>query len=536
MESGLQGKASRPLECALLANFVAHCTMMVGAAFTLPAMPGGGAASDLSRVAWIAENPWLFRLGSAPRHLVATIGVAFAVILLRTRWIPKLPAAAALLFTIAGLIPDQGSLIVWNTRGVELAREAVASGDCSRYLALEGVIFTAAAGWAGLLYTGTGLGWTFSFALSGIWSRALFWLSTIIWTTFGAVSLSPLLPLPWRLPSSVIAAGNGVAFLLLEVWFVVITERVLRRARPVTRAGVHAPFRHPAGGPFGLLAGCIAESRFLRAFSEQLPALAFSSDTTDVIYVNYVVPAERLESWVPDGLELQRLGPEGRHALFTFLTYRHGHFGPSALGPLRRLFPSPIHTDWRIHVVNPVTGHRGIYIITSAITSTLHALGARLFSEGMPLHVLAAAELRRDVGGEVQVRLDPGTGTAPDADLALRPGAPDLLPPSFAECFASYRDLLAYVVPQARTMATHPWRGPLCRHEIDPEVPLEANEPLAGSVRSRTAEAIVGEALPLCFRVPKAALRFDREETDALPQGAAVRGEALLRTPSKRSG
>ena len=29
---------------------------------------------------------------------------------------------------------------------------------------------------------------------------------------------------------------------------------------------------------------------------------------------------------MPSGLELQRLGPGGRHALFTFLTFRHGHF------------------------------------------------------------------------------------------------------------------------------------------------------------------------------------------------------------------
>ena len=45
-------------------------------------------------------------------------------------------------------------------------------------------------------------------------------------------------------------------------------------------------------------------------------------------------------------------------------------------------------------------------------------------------------------------------------------------------------------------------------------IPLEACEPLAGEVHSRAAEAIVGEAVPVCFRVARVAFRFDREEYD----------------------
>src|SRR5258708_10654058 len=121
-----------------------------------------------------------------------------------------------------------------------------------------------------------------------------------------------------------------------------------------------------------------------------LPTPAFLSDITDVIYVNYVVDAARLEPLVPTGLQLQRIGPGERFALFTFLTFRHGHFGPRMLGPLRSLLPSPIQTNWRIHVRDPRTGKTGVTFVTTAITSTLHAVSARMMAEGMSMHVISA--------------------------------------------------------------------------------------------------------------------------------------------------
>src|SRR5437762_1672485 len=98
------------------------------------------------------------------------------------------------------------------------------------------------------------------------------------------------------------------------------------------------------------------------------------SDVTDVVYVSHLVDAGKLEPLVPEGLELDRLGPDGARGLLTFLTFRHGHFGPRLLGPLRRWLPSPVHTNWRIHVRDPRTGQRGIYFVTNAIDSAPHAL------------------------------------------------------------------------------------------------------------------------------------------------------------------
>lgn len=310
--------------------------------------------------------------------------------------------------------------------------------------------------------------------------------------------------------------GIAVLLLLALALALLVAERVLRRARPATRTGIHAPWRHPGSPAWARAVEILANGRVFRALLEPLPVLALRSDITDVVYVNYIVPAERLAPLVPEGLELQRIGPGDRYALFTFLTYRHGHFGPRFLGSLRRLFPSPIQSNWRVHVVDPARGVKGVHFITTAISSTIHALGARLCAEGTPMHVPARADLRREADGTMRLTLSPGRGTAPDAELVLRPAEEWRLPEAFSACFAGARALLEYCVPQDRAMASQPWRGTISRQEIHLGIPLSACEPLAGEVRSRAAEAIAGDAVPVCFRVARVDFLLEGEWHEAL--------------------
>jgi hypothetical protein len=264
----------------------------------------------------------------------------------------------------------------------------------------------------------------------------------------------------------------------------------------------------------GRLLNLLANSRLARAFGEWLPPLALASDITHVIYANYLVEAERVTSLVPWGLELQRLGPEEKYALFTHLTYRHGHFGPRALGPLRPCFPSPVQSNWRIHVRDPHTGCLGIYFVTTALSSTLYALLARFLSEGLPMHVLQAAQLTALPDGSFQLQLDPGSGSAPDLALHLHPASQPQLAPPWSDCFDSYHAMLAYCVPQDRAISSQPWYRRVTRQEIQLGIPLESCRPLAGIVESKTAQTLIGVAQPLCFHVAQVAFRFDREQYD----------------------
>lgn len=500
-------RPERLLERALLFTFVMHGLGMLSMALLLlPGMPGGGTVDDAARVRHIAESPWLWRLGWLPWQLTALSDLILAAGLLRATWIPRVPAVLTLLLTVAAVIPDQAGQIAWMTRGIDLAR----AGDLDAYLVYERRIFEWTAVWGGTFYTIGALGWTWCFAAAGAWSRLLTMVSVVLWPLFLWVNTGPLLPPAFRPSPAMVAGGNAAGFVLLQLWFVLVGEQVLRRSRPATAHGRDAAWRHPR-----LPLSWLAESRFVRALAELLPTPAFVSDITNVIYVNYVVDADRLAPLVPPGLELVRVGPGGRFALFTFLSFRHGHFGPRLLGPLRRLLPSPIHTNWRVHVRDPRHGREGIYFVTNAIDSTVHALAARLMSEGMPMHVLDSASLTAD-GDRLSLKLDPGGGTAPDAEGDFRKlSAPPSTGP-WSVAFGSWRDMLAAIVPQDRALSVQPWHGRVTRQEIRLDIPLESCTPLEARVASRAASAFVGTAEPVCFHVEKVRFRFDAESYDPL--------------------
>jgi hypothetical protein len=511
-------RADRFLERALIANFVIHAAAMLAMALLLaPMLPGGGEPDPIVRIAEIAAHPWRFRAGWLPWQLCALVDLWLALALVRARWIAKGPAVAVLVLTLAAIGPDQYAQAMWITRGIELAQAATNAADLARYLDFEARIFTLTAAWGAVLYTLAAIGWSVCFALARTWSRTLTGLSVAVWAVMLFVTTVLFLPPAVRPSPEIVAIGNALGFTLLQVWLALVAEAVLRRSRPLQAHGRDAPWKHPWQNPVGRALDGLANSRLAGAFLEPLPAFAMVSDITDVVYVNYLVSAERLSALVPHGLELQRLGPAGQYALFTFLTYKHGHFGFRLLGPLRRLMPSPVHTNWRIHVLDPRTGTRGIFFVTNAITSTPQALGARLLTEGMPMHVLDRGEVRRDADGTLHLTLDPGSGSAPDLQARLTKAAEPAFEGIWKACFASFRDFLAYCVPQDRAMSTQVSAGTVTRQGIDLGIPLESCEPLAGEVSSRAAAALVGDAKPLCFRVPSVFFRFEVEAKDPLP-------------------
>ncbi len=508
------GMANWRLERALLFTFVMHGLGMLSMALVLlPGMPGGGTVTDSVRIGYIAAHPWLWRLGWLPWQLTALSDLLLAVALLRTPAVPKLASVLTALVTVAAIIPDQLGQACWITRGIELAKT-----EPARYVAYETRIFVWTAAWGATLYTVGALGWTWCFAKARFWNRWLTLISAFLWPLFFAVSLGPF----FGLNGKIVAAGNALGFVLLEVWLALVCEQVLRSSRPAERHGRLEPWHHPRFAGLDL----IANSRFLRACAEWIPVAAFRSDVRDVIYVNYLVPAERLHAFVPVGLELQRLGADGRYALFTFLSYRHGSLGPRFLGPLRKLLPSPFQSNWRVYVRHARSGREGVYFVTNAISSTLHALAARLLCEGMPMHVPIHAEITKTEALSFRLLVEPGSGSAPDVDAYLEFASEPSDGP-FRSCFGSWTEFLAYAVPQDRALSTQPWRNRLTSQEIDLGISLADCRALSGEVRSVRAHELVGEAEPICFFVPRVTFKFEREirllqRRTAKPEGATV--------------
>jgi hypothetical protein len=415
-----------------------------------------------------------------------------------------------LLFTVVAVVPDQYAQGVWVTLGVATAQQ-----DAASYLVLERRLFPLTAGWAALFYTLAGVGWTACFARAGTWSRTLTWLSVSLWLSMTAAATAPLLPQEWRPSPLFVATANGAGFLQLQLWLGLVTEMVLRRFRPFEAHGRLAPWRHPASGLIARGADLIANSRVFGALLKPLPALPMRSDVCDVVYVNYLVPAERLEPLVPEGLELQRVGPMGKYALFTFLTFQHGRFGVAYPEWLRRWFPSPVQTNWRIHVRDPETKREGIYFVTNGVTTLLHAFGARLLTEGMPMHLLEHAEVKRSGTGKLNVTLARGSGSAPDAELELQPSdAAPTMQGAWAECWPTFGAFLEYCVPQDRAFASQALKRRVTRQEIQLGIQAAQCKPLDGMVKSNAAKNIAGDALPLCFHVAKVNFYFAGEYAD----------------------
>ena len=507
--------AARFLEQALLMTILAHAAAMVSMALILlPGMPGGSHPLS-ARVAYIATNPWLWRLGWLPWQITALSDVLIAVALVRTRWIPHRAAVLIVLTTLIAVLIEQPGELSWITQGVTLAQAALESGNSAAYFQYETHVYLQIAGWAAAMYTITACIWSWCFARAKVWKSHLTALSCITWGLLLAVSIGPLLPALYRPAAEVIAAGNAIGFILMLLWFSIVAELVLRRSRPTSATGRMALWIHPRHSLASTPLQLIANSRLASAFGEWIPAIAFISNITDVIYVNYLVETERLLPLVPQGLQLQTLGPDGKWALFTHLTYQHGHFGPQMLGPLRRFMPSPVQSNWRIYVQDAQAQHNGIYFVTTAINQTLPALLARLLSEGLPMHLLQMGAVIAKPDGSFEVRLDPGAGSAPDLKMTLVPSPIPEFSPLWSDCFVRFHDLLAYCVPQDRAMSTQPWYRRVTRQEIELGIPLEICEPLtASTVDSRAARVLIGDAQPICFRVPHVTLRFRQEIHD----------------------
>jgi hypothetical protein len=229
---------SARLARALWLTFALHGIAMVAmAVLLLPGLPGGDTHADTARVAYIGGHPWLWRLGWLPWQLTAASDLLLALALLREPAVARIPAILTSLVTVAAFVPDQWSQACWITTGIHLARRRPAE-----YLAYEARVFNWTAAWGATLYVVAALGWTWCLAGARLWNRRLTLLSAILWPLFLAASLGTTIGLDRRL----IAAGSALGFVLLELWFALVLERVLRRAQPDAEYGRRALW------PFGI--------------------------------------------------------------------------------------------------------------------------------------------------------------------------------------------------------------------------------------------------------------------------------------------
>jgi hypothetical protein len=268
-------------------------------------------------------------------------------------------------------------------------------------------------------------------------------------------------------------------------------------------------FVYPTRSVFGRLAEMLANAvplkRLRRAALRWLPYPVLESDIVDVIYLNWVIDLSRVRHLLPDGIEVWEHA--GRTVL-SILTYRHGAFGPAMLGPLRRIFPSPLQSNWRLYVQSihgQPPAQPTVLFLTNVIDNPLYAVGARLMSDVLPADLPRTMRLARRSQRYV-VDIVPGRSHAPDLHLELRLLASESSALAFMTAFGDLESATRWLFLQDAAIAPVPDVSGLAIGEIsipiDPSlvVPLAAN---MATFRSRFLSPLVGNDEPFCFLVKR---------------------------------
>ena len=270
---------------------------------------------------------------------------------------------------------------------------------------------------------------------------------------------------------------------------------------------------HPRAGRCGALieriANCATLARVRRTLTRSLPFPVLVSDVVDVVYATWLVDAERAQRFVP---ERAMLWVRDKRTPLTVLTYRHGHFGPEFAGPLRRLFPSPLQSNWRLYLEQPLPRAPNVptvVFVTNVIDNGLYALGTRVFSDSLPSHL--SARLRLEIAERsIAVEIHPGAGSAPRLAMTLARNDSPLLPTSFDAFGTTWAGLVARLALQDAAVVPRDDLSAVALGTIRLPIDLDSVEPLAlasSTLECPLLDELGGTPDAVCFRVPK--VRFE---------------------------
>jgi hypothetical protein len=242
-----------------------------------------------------------------------------------------------------------------------------------------------------------------------------------------------------------------------------------------------------------------------RGVCSLLPFARLASDVEDVVYLTWIVPVERVRQFVPPGVAvIERAGL----TLFTILTYRHRNFGAKRLGPLRRLCPSPLQSNWRLYVEALPGGlapARTVLFLRNAFDSAAYALGSRFASDALPSHLPLRFTHQRS-GDGYETMLDPGDGSAPALASKVEPAPARVLPAEFDRFFATWAGAVRFLCQQDAAIVAIDGGHRIAQAGISLPIDVDAVLPLQ-SVEVAGAgflEAVGAAGAPFCFVVPKA--------------------------------
>ncbi|HTD05529.1 hypothetical protein [Undibacterium sp.] len=272
-------------------------------------------------------------------------------------------------------------------------------------------------------------------------------------------------------------------------------------------------YKHPWSGIVGRVAEWLANSDKLAnaryAVMSRIPFLTLESDVTNVVYLTWLIDIEAAQALVPAGTRLwQRAGKTP----FTVLTYRHGHFGPAVLGPFRRLFPSPMQSNWRLYLEetsNDASPISTVFFLKNVMNSLVYTLGTRIFSDVLPTHLAAQFSHRTD-GSTFESKILSGEGSSPSLICSARLASTKSLASQFTAVFGTWQNAVEYLSGQEAAVAHVKRLNRLVVAEIQLPIDLSQVLPLdasANATKCSLLEHLPPANGPFCFVVPNVKFR-----------------------------
>lgn len=256
-------------------------------------------------------------------------------------------------------------------------------------------------------------------------------------------------------------------------------------------------FIHPSNTLWGHCCNLLLRTKSFaalrRSLLARLPYLKLRSNTCNIVYLNWLVNLDAFEDLIPQGISLEE--KNGR-ALFSILTYQHGHFGPSFLGPLRSIFPSPLQSNWRFYLSKDTQiGYEHlaraqkpgvVLFVKNILNSTSYTLGSRLFSDGLPAHLAQTFQHTHSTNTYL-TNICAGIGSAPELFVCCEKQENKELPPEFKAWFNDWDTALSYLCPQHSAIA------------YVPSIDRVAHAGIALPIKSGEAQALHVKQLKLPF-------------------------------------
>ncbi|NCG00212.1 MAG: hypothetical protein GWP25_00280 [Euryarchaeota archaeon] len=284
-------------------------------------------------------------------------------------------------------------------------------------------------------------------------------------------------------------------------------------------------FKAPRSGPISGLISLMSNSKIIarcrRTITSFFPFLKLRSDVKNVVYLNWMVEAEKVRHLVPKGLELWEhngLTP------FTILTYRHGSFGPSFLGPFRRLFLSPLQSNWRLYLKSPppqVPQVSTVLFLKNSMNSHFYALGTRVFSDVLATHLPRKfIHQKKEEGFDTQIL--PGKGSAPELKCHTRYSNGKHMGVAFSEAFESWNTAIEFLAFQDAAISYTDRDSVFAFSEIELPIDLSTVQPLevqSEGFRCPMLEGFSANEEPFCFVIPKVRFLATSEQLITLDEG-----------------